>query len=138
VDIPALLEQLQEFPPEGSWQSEPWFSLWSALYHQGDIYSASIAAVPTIVGTLAAQPGRGTLSFYMLPTFIAIADHSEPIASDDDLRHEFMAAISKLGVIAAQEIPTISDKDIQIAARAAVLAANGDYFGAAELLNSDD
>ena len=136
-DIPALLENIRGFPSEASWQSEPWFSLWSALYHQGDIYPASIAAVPTIVATLAAEPRRATLSFYMLPTLIAIADHSDPVATDQDMRVEFNVAISKLGVIAAQALPTIVDQDVRIAAQAAVLAAQGDYAGADELLNAD-
>ena len=136
-DIPALLEKVGGFPPETSWQSEPWFSLWSALYHQGDIYSASIAAVPTVVATLAAEPIRATLSFYMLPTLIAIADHSSPVTTDQEIRIEFNAAISQLGVIATQALPTIADQDVRIAAQAAILAAQGDYAVAHELLNAD-
>ena len=38
-DIPALLRQLDSFPPSGP-DDEPWFSLWSALAHQGDVYPA--------------------------------------------------------------------------------------------------
>ena len=136
-DIPSLLEQIQGFPSETSWQAEPWFSLWSALYHQGDIYSASIAAVPTIVSTLASDPGRATLSFYMLPASIAIADHLTAIAADHEVRNNFSVAISKLGVIAAQALPQITDPDIRIAAQAAVMVAQGDYSGADELLNAD-
>ena len=36
-DIPALLRQLYALP-HASGQEEPWFSLWSALAHQGDVY----------------------------------------------------------------------------------------------------
>lgn len=47
-DIPDLLRQLETIPnPDDN--SEPWLSLWSSLAHQGDIYSASFAAVPHIV-----------------------------------------------------------------------------------------
>ena len=73
----------------------------------------------------------------MLPTLIAITDHSVPVATDQDMRIEFNMAISKLGVIAAQALPTIVDQDVRIAAQAAVLAAQGDYAGADELLNAD-
>jgi hypothetical protein len=34
TDIPALLKQLADFPPDGS-NDKPWFALWSALAHQG-------------------------------------------------------------------------------------------------------
>jgi len=48
ADIPALLRQLSDAPVK-SRDSEPWFSLWSALCHQSDVYPASFAAVPHIV-----------------------------------------------------------------------------------------
>lgn len=44
-DIPSLLKQLVEVP-DSSDNKEPWFPLWSSLAHQGDVYSASFAAVP--------------------------------------------------------------------------------------------
>ena len=43
ADIPALLRQLRSFPPGRDYQSEPYFSLWSALCHQGEVYTASYA-----------------------------------------------------------------------------------------------
>jgi hypothetical protein len=38
-DIPELLRQLHSLP-DSSGESEPWFNLWSALAHQGDVYPA--------------------------------------------------------------------------------------------------
>lgn len=50
ADIPALLRQLPGAPVRSSdSEGEPWFTLWSALCHQSDIYPASFAAVPHIV-----------------------------------------------------------------------------------------
>ena len=49
-DVPDLLRQLRTTPPQENYQSEPWFSLWSALCHQGDVYTATYAAVPHFVG----------------------------------------------------------------------------------------
>jgi hypothetical protein len=46
--IPALLQQLQTAPQSKDYRSEPWLSLWSSLCHQGDIYTASCAAVPHV------------------------------------------------------------------------------------------
>jgi hypothetical protein len=48
-DIPRLLTEARTAPPPGHYGDEPWFSLWSALYHQDDIYSASYAAVPELL-----------------------------------------------------------------------------------------
>jgi len=51
-DIPDLLRQLDKLPL-ATGDAEPWFSLWSALAHQGDVYPASFAAVPHVVAMLA-------------------------------------------------------------------------------------
>lgn len=49
-DVPSLLASARYSPAPSAYESEPWFSLWSALCHQGDIYPASLAAVPEFVG----------------------------------------------------------------------------------------
>jgi hypothetical protein len=50
TNIPELLQQLSLDPrPKRNYTEEPWFSLWSALCHQGDIFTASYAAVPHII-----------------------------------------------------------------------------------------
>lgn len=136
-DIPALLEQIENFPNESDWQTEPWFSLWSALYHQGDIYSASIAAVPKIVSTLARSPEKATLSFYLLPTSIALADKANPIDVDPVIRNAFKASVETLGHIAADALPSMSNPDVTKAAQAAVFVSHGDYQKAEDLLEAD-
>jgi hypothetical protein len=37
-DIPGLLAKLSAYPAKSGYDSEPFFSLWSALCHQGDTY----------------------------------------------------------------------------------------------------
>ncbi len=50
-DIPSLLRTLSDdCSPSRSSNAEPWFSLWSSLCHQGNVYTASYAAVPHLVG----------------------------------------------------------------------------------------
>ena len=136
-DVPALLEQITLFPHEENWQSEPWFSLWSALYHQGDIYSASIAAVPVIVSTLAVAPERATMSFYLLPTSIAIADSTNPIDLAQEIRTSFNSAVATLGQLASCALPEIKDSNITTAAQAAILVLQGAYSRAEQLLDAD-
>ena len=48
-DIPHYLEMIYKNPCCDDSESGAWQHLWSCLCHQGDIYSASIAAVPHIV-----------------------------------------------------------------------------------------
>jgi len=136
-DIPALLQKIESFPAETDWQAKPWFSLWSALYHQGDIYSASIAAVPQIVFVLSQAPNKATLGFYLLPTSIAIADNANPIDVPAAVRESFTKAVATLGAIAASELPSIFDEHLAMAAKAAVLVSHGDFQQAGELLEAD-
>jgi len=136
-DVPTLLEQIDGFPTETDWQSEPWFSLWSALYHQGDIYPASIAAVPHIVFALSKAPGKATLSYYLLPASIAIADSFNPVDVAPEIRHSFNESLQVLGTIARETLPSILDQHLAKAAQAAILVSTGAFQQAGELLEAD-
>src|SRR5437016_5183146 len=71
VDTPALLAELRAYPRcEG--EKEPWWSIWSSLAHQGDVYSASFAAVPHVVAALATNPLRCDSSYIHLPAWVEI------------------------------------------------------------------
>lgn len=137
ADVPDLLRRIESFPHEADWQAEPWFSLWSALYHQGDIYPASIAAVPWIVDALSKAPGKATLSFFLLPALIAIADNARPVEVCVGIRNRFTDAIATLGCIAASALPSVVDRHIAKAAQAAVLVSQGAFQQADVLLEAD-
>ncbi|WP_329669553.1 hypothetical protein [Arenimonas sp.] len=136
-DIPARLEEIRSFPAETDWQSEPWFSLWSALYHQGDVYSASLAAVPFIVSAMSVDPRKATLSFYLLPTSIAIADNASPVDAPQEIRRRFQQSLLALGAIAKAQLASMSDPDVAMAAQAAALVSDGLYQKAGDLLEAD-
>ena len=72
TDIPPLLRELASFPPKDSYRSEPYSSLWGNLCHQGDVYSASYAAVPHIVAILESAPERASEDFFHLPAQIEL------------------------------------------------------------------
>jgi len=55
ANIPELLDQARRAPAGGSYRDEPWFSLWSALCHQGDVYTASYAALPELLAIAQAR-----------------------------------------------------------------------------------
>ena len=48
-NIPGLLDLARRAPASLTSTDEPWSSLWSALCHQSDVYTASYAAVPELV-----------------------------------------------------------------------------------------
>ena len=63
-DIPQLIKQLKTAPPPRDEKSEPWFSLWSSLCHQYDVYTASYAALPHIVAISESKPVKHRLEFF--------------------------------------------------------------------------
>lgn len=77
ANIPALIEALHTAPPykPGDWQTEPWFSLWSSLCHQNDVYTASYAAVPHFVAIAATKPLQERLEFIHLVAWIEVCRH---------------------------------------------------------------
>lgn len=75
-DIPVLLHGLEAgtfWINDNYQESEPWFSLWSALCHQGDVYTASYAAVPHLIRIAIATQGVPDWQYFSLPTSIEIA-----------------------------------------------------------------
>ncbi|WP_211371792.1 hypothetical protein [Marilutibacter maris] len=66
ADIPGRLRELRDMP-EAKGDSEPWFGLWSALAHQGDVFPASFAALPHVVDALAGQPHKASASYFQFP-----------------------------------------------------------------------
>lgn len=94
-DIPDLLRQLDGFPAaEGD--REPWFSIWSALAHQGDVYSASFAAVPHVVRVISAAPERATFTYFQFPAWVEICRHRKNIEVPPDLLPAYSEALGQL------------------------------------------
>ena len=72
-DTPLLLRQLAEHPEQLGPNEEPWFTLWSSLCHQGDVYSASYAAIPHLVEIAISTPRPIDFSFFLLPASVDVA-----------------------------------------------------------------
>ena len=71
--IPELLRQLESHPPDDEPEAEPYFSLWSALCHQGDVYTASYAALPHIVAAIEIAPTKAQWTLFQMIACIEIA-----------------------------------------------------------------
>jgi hypothetical protein len=137
-DVPLLLARLRQFPDESSHRAEPWFSLWSALYHQGDIFTASFAAVPHIVEALASAPQRASLSYFLLPASIEAArarGTSEPAA---DLAGPYFEALRRIPGLAAASSRQGWDASLCHAALAAIAVATGNHQTAELLLGVEE
>lgn len=138
-DVPRLLRSLASSPgPKASYQDEPWFSLWSRLCHQGDVYSASYAAVPHIVQIANQARDPVDFAFFQLPTAVEVArqtgrgpDIPEPFADG------YHRAITLLVENVSLHRNEIWDQSMLLSAAAAQAVAKGHIDVAEALLNLD-
>ena len=101
VDVPKMLSELEAVPNSEDYRDEPWFSIWSALAHQGNVYSASFAAVPHVVRVLASATDRAGSDYFHFPAWVEICRQrtGEPIP--EDLRDAYTSALAQLPGLAA-------------------------------------
>ncbi|WP_035059802.1 hypothetical protein [Andreprevotia chitinilytica] len=123
-DIPALLRQLTELPSAKD-DEEPWFSLWSALAHQGDVFSASFAAVPYVVHALASAPDRADSVYFQFPAWIEVCRQKRDVEVPVDLQAAYFAALQQLPALVAVAASREWDADYMQCALAAIAAAKG-------------
>ncbi|MEV6353519.1 hypothetical protein [Streptomyces hydrogenans] len=88
-DIPALLTRIASEP-----EPELWSDLWSALCHQGSVYSASFAALPWLAG-MADNEDRGQ-AVNALNLAGAIMAGAEQSHGAGDVRTQYSAEIATL------------------------------------------
>jgi hypothetical protein len=139
-NIPALLLHLaSSTEPKPGWQSEPWFSLWSSLCHQGDVYDASYAALPHIVDIACRSTGAIDFSFFQLPAAIEIARHNGtgPLVPDD-LEKDYSAGVLRLTDCASLHRNEPWGQDTLISAMCAQAVAKGHPRLAEAIMNLDN
>lgn len=128
-DLPALLIQLKALPESKGWKTEPYYSLWSSLCHQGDAYEASFAAVPHIVTLCESAVAKAPWELPQLCVYIEIArleGRSPPLHAD--LEKPYMEAIGKLPNLVAQ-MNTANPSEFLVTVGAAAFAvSNGLYL----------
>ncbi|MDZ4325916.1 MAG: hypothetical protein U1A73_13020 [Pseudomonas sp.] len=104
-NIPPLLSQLSSLPSDIG-DAEPWFTIWSSLAHQGDVYPASFASVPHIIATLAANPSSAPAAFFHFPAWVEICRHRASFEVPAPLAEPYFAALRQLpGIVAAAASP---------------------------------
>jgi len=126
-DIPRLLRQLADNPgPTKNRKEEPWFSLWSALCHQGDVYDASFAAVPHIVEIGIAASGPIDFGFFQLPASIEVGRSRRHEADlPPQLKNSYLGALRRLHECAFKHAEEDWDSTMAQAVAAALAAAKG-------------
>jgi hypothetical protein len=123
-DIPDLLRQLESLPSsEGN--SEPWFSIWSALAHQGDVYTASFAAVPHIIRFLASDPSAASFTYFQFPAWVEICRQRHAMTVPNDLAGDYFDALKTLGTLVCAVIDETWDRDFLVCALAALAVSKG-------------
>jgi hypothetical protein len=123
-DIPGLLRQLADFPPSAD-SAEPWFSLWSSLAHQGEVYPASFAAVPHVIHAMAVSPDRAGFDFLQFPVWVEICRRKNGTPIPPDLDHAYFAALARLPSLVADAASREWDPGFLACAMAAVAVAKG-------------
>ncbi|WP_168076088.1 hypothetical protein [Caulobacter sp. SSI4214] len=137
-NVPMLLRRLEENPRQMAANDEPWFTLWSSLCHQGDVYSASYAAVPHIVRIALSAPGPVDFSFFLLPASVDVARLKGPGPEIPEfLRQAYDDAIQGLADCAAAHLSEAWGEDLAIAATAAVAVSKGHHQLAEAVMNLD-
>jgi hypothetical protein len=137
-DIPNLLRQLALSPQPRGPAAEPFFSLWSSLCHQGDVYGASYAAVPHIVQIGLSAGKLIDFSFFLLPASVEVArSHGRGPEVPRDVAAAYRAALGSLVECANRQGPMAWDRDMTIAVAAALAVAKGDPRLAEALMNLD-
>jgi hypothetical protein len=133
ADIPDLLRQLESLPPSDG-EREPWFSLWSALAHQGDVYTASFAAVPHVMSVLANAPEDADFAYFQFPAWVEICRAQTGMPVPADLSPAYMDALTKLPALVAAAATRPWDDAMLRSALAAIAVAKGEHSVAALIL----
>ncbi len=99
-NVPKLLADAEKLPED---RDEPYFSLWSALCHQGDVYSASYAAFPHLVRIVESNTDEFRWTLLLLAHAIEVArsaGRGPPVP--DDLIGSYENALARIPAIASR------------------------------------
>lgn len=123
-NIPALLKQLANLPSTEK-DKEPWFSIWSALAHQGDVYSASFAAVPHVIDAIASAPLRADFSYFEFPAWVEVCRVKNAVPVPEDIAPAYFESLSRLPALVAAAASRQWDEGFLRCALSAIAAAKG-------------
>jgi len=123
-DIPNLLRQLEEMPSFAG-RNEPWFSIWSSLAHQGDVYSASFAAVPHVIRILSQAPTKADFSFFQFPAWVEICRQKNAVVIPKELEEDYFSALKQLPHLVAIASEREWNENFLVCALSAIAVSKG-------------
>jgi len=134
-DIPGQLKELENFPIDhGPLFNGPWHSVWSALAHQGDVYSASFAAVPWIVHFLSTDPLKASWQYFGFPASVEIDRIEKSAPIPPDLEEDYFAALKQLRSLAEPALSIERDEEFLRCALSAIAVSKGQCLLAKAIL----
>jgi hypothetical protein len=102
--VPALLAAAED---AGADEGGPWDDLWSRLCHQGTVYSASYAALPTLAKmSLQHTPSGYIAALHLAAAIIASNDGPEDSAS---VRQRYESELADLRIVANRNLKHATD-----------------------------
>ena len=138
ADVPALLARAATERRPGHHRDSAWFELWSALCHQGDVYTASFAAVPHLIALAPDSLRRHSYEPLLLSGSIEQARlerRAPPVP--EDLAAAYSAAIQTARKLAEQALPGAWNDDARTALGGSLAAFRGDLAGARAIFEAD-
>jgi len=140
ADIPMLLDRAETDLRRGHESGSTWFKLWSALCHQGDAYSASYAAVPSLVRLAEGQNYRANYDPLLLTACIELArlEGTGP-ELPGELAISYSVALKRGLELATEALTNVAlDNDSVRAYRGCVAAFHGQSIAARNILDEDN
>jgi hypothetical protein len=144
ANVPSLLDVARRAPAGGTYTEEPWFSLWSALCHQGDVYTASYAAVPELVAIAQARIGEHAAARECVLLAGAIElerahpQGPQPPTMPAAIRGSYAEAMAVGARIGESLLEVERDPDYARALESAIAAMRGDAAEARRLSDADE
>ena len=144
-DIPALLQDAWRAQAPGDYHDEPWFSLWSALCHQGDVFTASYAAVPELIAIAEARhtDPRVQCECLYLAAIIELERSAPegltpPPEVPEELRSEYRSAIHRGATLARDAMASAIATDAREMMGICCAVFTGDVRRARRLVDGSD
>ena len=135
--IPDLLQKAALYPV-CKWDAEPYFSLWSSLYHQGDIYSASIASVPKLIEIASLAPAERIQDSYHLALSIIITKEITFQGKlDKYVDADYISSVNRIRDIGIRLLDATSDPSWKRVAIAGITVSAGDCRLANFIIDSE-
>jgi hypothetical protein len=95
-------------------------SIWSALAHQGDVYSASFAAVPHIIEAIAADQSKASADYFHFPVWVEICKLRKTVSVPADLDTAYVEALAKLPKLVCSAVDFSWSEDFLLCALSAM------------------